>query len=124
MFLDGRGKVSLRIFHHLLPKTPETRIRLDLDRIWTHSQMSFIKVLFTVKFRVCEYDVPCAMCFREIVIVELSEKVESCSSSTKNIISTTTMLMAVKLDGLATHHEELPPIKSHNSLSTWSLEIT
>ena len=34
------------------------------------------------------------------------------------------MLMVTKLGRVVTYHEELPPINSHNSLITWSFEIT
>ena len=52
------------------------------------------------------------------------EEVESCSSTTKNVISITTMLMVTKLDWVVTYSEGLQPIKSNNSLITWSCEIS
>ena len=49
------------------------------------------------------------------------EHVESCPSITRKI---TTMPMATKLSKRMIYHEELPPIKSHDLLITWSREIT
>ena len=42
----------------------------------------------------------------------------------KNCISTTTMLMAIKLGSMMTYFEWLLPIKSHNHIIIWSCKIT
>ena len=55
-------------------------------------------------------------------MAELSEYMESCSSTTKNTF-TTPIATATKLIRLVHHREGLPPIKSHDPLITWSSEI-
>ena len=45
----------------------------------------FFKAESVVKFCICEHDVPCTL--EKIVMTELSEHVESFSSTTKNMIS-------------------------------------
>ena len=53
--------------------------------------------------------------------------VESCTQSLKIsyiYLIITTMPMATKLGRVVAYHEELPPVKSHDFLITWSCEIT
>lgn len=67
----------IRYLRHVKPRS-------DLV-CWTDTLTNiFIKVLFTVKFLVCEYNMPRA--FGKTVIVKINEHVKSCSSTSKNII--------------------------------------
>ena len=58
-------------------------------------------------------------------MIEESEHVESCSSTTKkHYVSITTMPLATKLGMVVIYHKGFPPIKLHVSLISWSREIT
>ena len=48
-------------------------------------------------------------------MAQLSEHVESCSSTTKNITSTIAIPMATKLSKVVTYREGLSPIKTHKT---------
>ena len=64
-----------------------------------------------LKFRV---SMTCHVLSKRVILAKLSEHVESCSSTTKNI-STTTISMFTKLGKAVTYHEGLSPIKSHET---------
>ena len=81
----------------------------------------FVSVLFVVKFRACEHDMPCAS--------EISGNggnkqahVESCISATHITSPLSQSLWPRNLTWW--WHERLPSIKSHNPLVTWSWEFT
>ena len=61
--------------------------------------------------------------FEKIVMVEVSEHVEFCSSTTKNI-STIIILMVTKLGRMGTFLEGDPHKKSHDPLIMWSCKVT
>ena len=81
-----------------------TRIRLSL--LYTLVSV-FVTALFIVKFLVCEHDMLFAL-----EINKLSEHLESCSSTARNISTPPQFLWP--LNQVVNYHEGLPPIKSHN----------
>ena len=61
-FLDGSTKVFFAYISLFVMQNGVTRIRL----LALNTQVNvFVKATLIVKFRMCEYDIPCAMCFRE-----------------------------------------------------------
>ena len=57
-------------------------------------------------------------------MADLSEHVESCSSTNKDVVSINAMPTGTKRGRVGTYDERLPPIKSHDPLSTWFSENT
>ena len=104
---------------------PRTRItRIGLISLETLASV-FVSFLFTVKFLVCEHNMPCALAINSNSGFE-REHVESCSSTTKKIISPLRQCLlpiTTKFGRVLTHHEGLAPIKLHDSLIMWSSEI-
>ena len=95
------------------------------------------KCFLNLKCCLCEHDISSA--FGKIVMAEESKHVESCSSTTKNLISllpesllvktsqsknisTTTISLVNKLGRMVTYLDGLLPIKSHDPLITWFFE--
>ena len=56
-------------------------------------------------------------------MAKFGEYLESCSSTTKNIMPTSTMPITTNRGRVVAYHEGLLPIKLHEVLITWSYEV-